>query len=264
LNRAYTAILSDNTGTAVPGVRNLKTSMLRTVHNGPKELQGAKQKVPLDFHKGPYMHPEDEYVTIYQGEWEIDKDNCNFDLIKTIGDTDITYGMKAYAEGVVWNNALICYNKNSIVIRDTDNKYGQPGYLSGFIYYDKLATLIMHKYIVQGLINKANNKEFDPMTDPATIHRYIDSEYQSVRKDLTLLLNSPDITEKELFSNAPVQEELDKPLDPKDKRIAELEQKVNGLETKLDRVCGKLDDIEDILLELAIKKAEEAMTEQVI
>jgi hypothetical protein len=122
LNKLYSGILGKSPVNSKPA--DMKSYMLKRLYDGPLDLQGKHIKVPIDFHKGPYMDPDDAYTVIYGAESNI-SNNCNTKLLKPINDTGVSHGMKAYAEGVMWNNGLICYNKNSIVIREEDNVYGQ-------------------------------------------------------------------------------------------------------------------------------------------
>ena len=241
---------------------SLKSKMLRIIHSGPFEEQGMRIKVPLDYHKGPYMNREDEYVIIYGPNESKINGNCNNVLINTIDNSEVTYGMVEYAEGTKWNNALICYNKNSIVVRDNDNKYGQPGFLTGFVYYDGLGVEIMKRYIINGLIRKVNELNFSKYTDAESVKGYIETFYLKVRTSLLERLDNPnisDITEDELFSDAPQKEELNKVIDDKDRRIADLERRISILEQRLERVLNKIDEIEDIALDSSIKCSEKVI-----
>ena len=216
--------------------------------------------VPIDFHKGPYMNPEDEYTTIFEGESESQiEGNCNHNLIKTIGDTEVTCGMKSYAEGVKWNNGLICYNKNNIIVRDTDNNFGQPGFLSGFFYYDKLAIEIMERYIVADLIAKANRSEFTIMTDPNNVRSFIESRYSEVRTVLLERLEDLDMTEVVLFADAPIREEINASLNASEQRVVELCVRVQVLEEQVRFLLKRLEEVEDIALDSAIKRNENAI-----
>jgi hypothetical protein len=263
LNRIYTSILTESSKTGKKGVTSLKRTMLRQVHNGDMSKQGRAIDVPLDFHKGPYLNIEDEYSTIFEGESESKiRGNCNAELIRVIGGTEVTYGMKAYAEGVKWNNGLICYNKNNIVVRNTDNNFGQPGFLSGFFYYDQLGVEIMNNYLVTELIAKANRNEFTIMTDPSSVRNFISSRYQEVRQELEKRLELPNMTESQLFIDAPIREELNAPLSESDIKVSELERRVKILEEHVEFLLKRLEEVEDIALDSAINRGEKAIERQ--
>merc|ERR1711916_369226 len=231
-NRAYTAIIlrdSVSNGEENCSDRFLKHAMLVQLHSGDMKNNGKFIDVPLDFHKGPFMNPEDEYTIIIEASI---RGNCNHEMIKTIGNTEVTYGMKAYAEGVRWNNGLICYNKNNLIVRNGDNTYGQPGFLTGCFYYDRLGVEILERYLVPELIHKANRSEFTIMTDPATVRSFITDRYREIRQTLLDRLNKPDMTEELLFSDAPIREEINGPIDDDRLRIIEFERKIAALEAK--------------------------------
>ena len=260
LNRVYTSILTEDTKDSSSGTSSLKRSMLRQIHSGDMSKQGRVMDVPIDFHKGPFLNAEDEYQMIFEAESENKiRGNCNAELIKTIGDTEVTYGMKAYAEGVKWNNGLICFNKNNIVVRNADNNFGQPGFLCGFFYYDRLAVEIMERYVVTDLISKANRREFTIMTDPVDVRTFITERYRDVRTELEKKLENPDMTETLLFADAPVKEELNAPLNDSEIRVAELENKVRVLEEQVKFLIKRLEEVEDIALDAAITRNERAI-----
>lgn len=261
LNRLYTSIISDN-GTSESS-SSLKTSMFRQVHSGDLNKQGKFIDVPIDFHKGPFMNPEDEYQIIFEGESEAKiRGNCNHQLIKTIGDTEVTHGMKAFAEGVKWNNGLICYNKNNIIVRNGDNNYGQPGFLAGVFFYDRLAVDIMNQYIVADLIAKANRNEFTIMTDAKEVRDFITKRYAEVRALCEERLNNSNMTETQLFADAPIREDLNAPLEESESRTLELEKRVRVLEEQVAFLMRRLEEVEDIALDSAIDRNENAINNQ--
>ena len=261
LNELYTEILTQNIAQSLCG-KELKKYMLKQINSGDFSDQGKPINVPLDFHKGPFMNPEDEYLVIFEAECEANiRNNCNHNLIKTIGNTEITYGMKAFAEGIKWNNGLICYNGHNILIRDVDNVYGQPGYLFGFFFMDRLAVEIMNRYIVVELKSRAKRNEFTITTNPKDVITFISEYYQETRSKLINRLNDPLITEILLFTDSSSDNNLDviAKEDDNDHNNQELEQRVKILEDQVAYLIHRLEEVEEIALDSAIGRHEQAI-----
>lgn len=259
INAAYSSILIENVENAgQAGVSDFKKYMLNVLHNGDISNQGCKIHVPLDFHKGPFLNTEDEYFIIYGDESKIYA-NCNSGLIQTIGNTEITHGMKNYGEGVVWANGLICYNSHSIVVRNADNTFGQPGFLSGFMYNDRLGIEIMKRYVVTDLINNVNSSLYTQTTDPDQVFALIRDKYQEVRNRLVPMLSQGGMNEILLFADAPIAQEIAVDMTDSDRKIAELEKRVAVLEQKLEAALRKIEEVEDIALDASIAKTEKAI-----
>ena len=72
-------------------------------------------------------------------------------------------------------------------------------------------------------------------------------------------LENSDMTETELFADAPIREELNAPMTDSDRRVAELEQKVQVLESKIEFLVKRLEEVEDIALDSAITRNETAI-----
>lgn len=269
--------------------KSIKEKMMKQIYPGHIGDQGKPINIPIDFHKGPFMDTEDRYIEIYGDETKI-SNNCNENMMKTIGDTNITFGMKANAEGVIWNNGLVCYNKNNIIIRDADNMYGQPGFLKGFFYYDRLAVEIMKRYIVPTLQSNVSEGKYTNKTDPKTISETVGEIYTSVRAMLFKRMDlNPYLTEEELFfdvlsvnADEEILERLEileiseKPIDINtssdarkieilENKVSLLENKIVSLEKTLEKCISAIrmefSQLEDMLLDRDIAKNSDACNE---
>lgn len=259
LNEYYSQILADGVASGgQAGVENFKEYMLRVLSNINVSCQGEFTSVPFDYHTGPFINPEDEYTIIYGDEQRI-KGNCNHAMMETIGNTEITRGMKAYAEKIIWNNGLICYNKDTILVRGEDNKFGQPGSIDGFLCGDRLAIQIMMRYIVPELIHKVNREEYTNLTNPRIVRDFIVERYTELRNRFLPLLAEEGMTEDRLFDDAPIAEEIGAIVDDSELRILELERRVEKLERQLAQALAKIEEVEDIALDASIAKTEKAI-----
>lgn len=259
LNEYYSQILADGVESGgQAGVENFEKYMLRVLSNMNVSWQGKFTSVPFDYHTGPFINPEDEYIIVYGDEQRI-KGNCNHAMMETIGNTEITRGMKAYAEKIIWNNGLICYNEDTILVRGEDNKFGQPGSMDGFLCGDRLAIQIMKRYIVPQLIHKTNRDEYTNLTNPRVVREFIVERYTELRNRFLPLLAEEGMTEDRLFDDAPIAEKIGAIVDDSELRILELERRVEKLERQLAQALAKIEEVEDIALDASIAKTEEAI-----
>lgn len=206
-------------------------------------------RVPQDFYKGTSVDMEDDFIILYEAGHEKNiKNGVNTVLYKNIGDTNITYGQKEFAEGVVWNNALICYNSTTIIIRhkDIDNS-GQPSFLCGLFSRDRLDMKIIEKYIIPDLIWNINRNYINKMSYPEDIMYNIKMRFLEIREKLLERLYYVDMNEDKLFIDAPVPEELylysETSMNVDSSRVTELENKVEILQNQLNHVLLKLEKL---------------------
>lgn len=242
---------------------DLKKHYLKNIYLGDPVNQGKFIAVPADFHKGPFMFEEDRYTFIYGEEMDNKiKGNCNSEMMECLNGTEITKGMMKFAEGHIWNNGMIAYNKNNIIIRGKDNEYGQPGgdvgrgFVRAMFSYDRLGVEVMKQYIVPELIRSVNEGKYGSKSDPSEIENAIVSKYKTIYQEKYNILHKTDILKDELFVDAPPAETLNKPLDPKDRRIDDLEKKVKSLTSKLKQTLEKVIDLEGLMLDISIKLGE--------
>jgi hypothetical protein len=208
------------------------------VHNGDMADQGKFVNVPLGFHIGGM----EKFVTIYgeDNEKNIDPKDMHGNWNEKLGTSIepgsiITFGMNNYAEGIRWANGLIAYNSNCIIVRDADNRSGQPGFMRGCFFYDRLAIMIMDKYIVPKLIRNVNENLYCDRTDPLTVTKWISDQFSSIYTQKSEQIKTIDSEiDKHLFSDAPQREILNKPLDEKDRKIFDLEKQIKKLSDKVD------------------------------
>ena len=239
---------------------DLKTHYLKNIHPGNPADQGKFIAVPADFHKGPSMFEEDRYTFIYGEDMDNKiKENCNSEMMECLNGTEVTKGMMKFAEGHIWNNGMVAYNKNNIIIRGKDNEYGQPGgdvkmgFVRAMFSYNRLGVAVMKQYIVPELIRSVNEGKYGSKSDPLEIENAIVSKYETIYQEKYNMLHKTDILKDELFVDAPPTETLNKPLDPKDRRIDDLEKKVRSLTSKLKQTLEKVIDLEDLMLDISIK-----------
>lgn len=259
LNKIYTSILVDDQYDS--SKKSLKNLMLQRMYDNNYGEQGSAVGVPIDFHKGPFMNAEDKYYIIFEADSESKiLDNQNSELIRTIGNTEVTNGMKAYAEGIKWNNGLICNNKNSIILRNADNNFGQPGFLTGFFYNDRLAVEILNRYLVVDLINQAIRNNFTIMTDPDEVKKFITERYNEVRNNLLEKLEDSEMTESQLFFDAPIRDNPNISIADSALRI-EFEKRIRILEERVEYLLKRLEEVEELALDSAIIRNENAIND---
>jgi hypothetical protein len=233
--------------------------MLKNIYSGGSISTQCKFiNCPSDLHKDQgHYNTEDSYTYIY-GECneKLINNGLNVELFKQINGTEVTYGMVKNAEGFVWNNGLIVYNKNTIVVRNLDNRYGQPGFCQSAKFFNQLGVDIMHKYIVPQLISNVNANIVNSKSRPEEIKNEICNMYNKIYTEKLEMLETQreTITEDILFEDAPAQETLNKVLDPKDAKIDHLEKKVNALSSKLDLLLSKMSIMEELLMDVSIEK----------
>ncbi len=234
--KAYEKLIEESNQTRN---KDLRAYYTKTLYPGRfnDASSGHFEHVPLDFHK-PGLYKEDNFTTIYGNETNL-HDNYNPDLFQDVG-AGVTKGMIEYRSGFKWNNGLICYNKNFIIIRDEDNTYGQPGFLSGMSFYDRLSVEIMRKYLVVELKNMIISKNVDNSTNPEDIKKFIEHKYRKIYEILLKRLDNPDMTKEELFADAPILKRTMEDEDDEDdeenktKYTKKLEERIANLEKKFD------------------------------
>ncbi len=232
----------------------LKKHMIDQIYTGSIDTQGLFIHCPIDFHKGPFLNKDDEYNIIFGTDTEKNiKDNMNHNLFEPIKGTEITKGMLKYAEGIHWNNGLICYNKNNIVIRDQDNNYGQPGFLQVVNFYDNLSVEIMKRYIVPMLIRQINEKIINEKSHPKDIKHSITNMFQNTYYEKLHLLNQDNMVEEKLFEDKPLKETLNQIIEPYERQTHALEWKFISLNQRLSFAETKIIELEEIILDLSIK-----------
>jgi hypothetical protein len=254
-----------------------KKKLLERKYPGDPSKQGLFQPCPSNMHIGPYMFKEDTYIYIYGEETEKNiKDNCNESLFEQINDSEITKGMINRANGNKWTNGIILYNKNSIILREPDNNFGQPGFLSIVSYYDNLSIEIMSQYIIPNLIKQINQNIINSKDGYDIARKLILDTYGKVYLEKINILNQPNIdhlNKYTLFSDAPKVEtlkssvrdsvissvsgaeiqKLTQIIEAKDTMIDILDKRVKALEVMLQTTINKINEIEDIVLDLSIK-----------
>lgn len=251
-----------------------KKKLLEQIHPGNPADQGNFIKCPSDIYKGPFFYEEDRYTFIYGAGTDRNiRDNCNNELFKQINGTEITYGMMKRAEGNTWLNGMIVYNKNSIVQREPDNNFGQPGFLRGAYFYTNLAVEVMNRYIIPKLIKEVNENKINPKDGYVRSSKIITETYRKVYTEKMNMLNQNNIehiNECTLFEDAPRAEKLltqgsagavdseaiknlTKIIESKDIRIDALEKKVESLSSKLNLVLTKMNELEEMFLDVSIK-----------
>ena len=238
--------------------------------------RGIFQKCPSNMHLGPYIFKEDTYIYIYGESTEKNiKDNCNETLLEQIENSHISKGMMNVASGIKWANGIILYNKNSILLREPDNNFGQPGFMSIVSYYDNLSIEIMKRYIVPKLIKEINLNTINTTDGYEVAKKLILDTYGKVYLEKYYIMNQPNIdhlNEYTLFSDAPKAEKLKTSIEysasnitgsevqsltqiieSKDVLIDALDKRVKALEVMLHTSINKINEIEDIVLDLSIK-----------
>ena len=120
----------------------------------------------------------------------------------------------------------------------------------------------MNQYIVADLIAKANRNEFTIMTDVKAVRDFITKRYAEVRALCEERLNNSDMTETQLFADAPIREDLNAPLEESESRTLELEKRVRVLEEQVAFLMRRLEEVEDIALDSAIDRNENAINSQ--
>lgn len=268
INEEYCAILNDKYTNEelvkyMIGINNIDISLnekLKRIRSGidisTRKFSNDKYDwvfVPQDFYIGTSVDMEDDFIILYEAGHEKNiKDGVNTVLYKNIGDTQITYGQKEFAEGVIWNNALICYNSTTILIRSEDNHNGQPGLLRGLFSRDRLDMKIIEKYIIPDLIWNINRNYINKMSYPEDIMYNIKMRIIEIREKLLERLNHVNMTMEKLFIDAPVPEELclysETSVNVDSSRVIELERTVMILQDKLDDMAEKMKRLEDMIM----------------
>lgn len=214
--------------------QSLYDTLTKQIHNGDISNQGKPMSAPIDLCNTGY-----KYIL----------------KLNRINETNITEGIIKHVNDEKWLHGLIAYNDNSILVRGGDNEYGMPGPLYCIIYYDGLSIEIMNRYIIPNLVSNINKNKYDTKSDPKQIIKEILNLYSdNYFTKLDMLNNNKEITEAELFSDAPPKEELIKHMTDEERKIHYLENRVDLLESQLDNVMSKLNEIEDILLDVSISK----------
>jgi hypothetical protein len=234
-------------------------SLLMSCPNSLDIPSGIFHACPQNIHHGPFVDANDEYCIIFGAENEKNiVDGCNTNFFEYIEGTHIPKGAYNYVNGKKWMNGLIAYNAANIIVRDVDYG-GQPGMMCAVSFRTLLDVKIMKLYIIPMLIRKINENEINLNSDPNTIRRFIEITYSDVLKAKMKLrdeLTDGDVTmlsEVTLFADAPIAESLDKLIDPKDRKICELEKSIKVLEFKMNSIVSKMKDIEENILDTQIK-----------
>lgn len=240
-------------------LNSLAHGICHTTGNGSvMSYKRAFIPAPEGLHLGPFLNEEDRYKIILGEENEKKiTNNCNHELMKTIGGSQVTNGMYRRAKGERWINALIAYNDYSILIRGEDNIYGQPGSLKVIKFSTVLEIEILNRYLIPSLIRMINEGDITDKTSPFEVENIISRLYHTTVYRKLEMMQGPDVgllDEYILFSDAPPAETLNILMDDKDRRIASLERTLKQVETKLSALIKRQQEIETVILDINLKQ----------
>jgi hypothetical protein len=266
--RIYNDIVQESL--SIKGNRYIDSMMVQ-IHPGDITKQGIFIPCPNDINKGSFFFAEDKFTILYGAETDKKiRNGCNEELFQCINNTEVTIGMMKSAEGLKWQNGLIAYNKNVIILRDPDNEYGQPGFMQGCYFYNRLGVEVMNRYIVPRLIHEINNNVINTTNGYQIANQLVIETYNNIYAKKLVILNDPEryhIEDSILFEDAPSREKLlssdqlkttsiKQLIDAnfeKDKKIDALEKKLESTNAKLNNVLIKIVELEEMYLDLSIK-----------
>jgi hypothetical protein len=178
ITRSEARKIIENQDKTINNKTTLKNKMLMTRYDNRFSKQGEFINVPLNFHEG-YTNSNFKYI--------FKADTNNLKLYNT--------------DDVIWENGLICSNRNTIVVRDKDNNWGKNGFLQGVFFSDYLSVDIMNKYLIPYLKSEVINKNINCTSNPDEIRKNITDKYNNIYKEKINMLESSDMTIEKLYAD---------------------------------------------------------------